>query len=93
MKIVPIDAAGEPVDVLSISGGKDKWDLTVSCYGKPHRLTLKLDKELMIQDHSREEVSAEETMATLGDRAGSACPCVRIKIWLPNGIYMMEVLP
>jgi hypothetical protein len=89
MKIVPIDS-GEPVDVLTLNGGSGAWDLFVSCDGNRHRLSLTQNREITIYDHSAEEIEYHETLAKLGD-VNSACPCVRVKVWLAKGIDLIEI--
>lgn len=93
MKIVPVDSTGEPVDILSINGGNGSWDLTVSCHTQHHRITLTQRKELTIHNHTNEQIKDEEIMAGLADDVGKACPCVRIKLWLSKGIYIIHVMP
>jgi hypothetical protein len=93
MKIVPIDAEGEAVDVLAIEGGRDKWNLVISCSEAQHRLTLTGQKTVALHDHSPEQIKDEEAIAQLADTPGSACPCVRVKIWLSTGIYIIKIVP
>jgi hypothetical protein len=64
-----------------------------NCGGKEHRLTLTTEKELTIHDHTGTEIESEEIMAALADTPGSACPCVKTKLWLPKGIYVLEMIP
>lgn|GEM_PF-2770786 len=93
MKILPIDAEGEPVDILAVEGGKDTWNLVVSCNEEQHKLTLTGQKTLRLHNHSPEQIKDEEAMAELADTPGSACPCVRVKIWLSTGICIIKIIP
>jgi hypothetical protein len=93
MKIVPIDAEGEAVDVLDVEGGRDTWNLVVSCNEGQHKLTLTGQKTVVLHNHSPEQIKAEEAIAQLANTPASACPCVRVKIWLSTGIYIIKIFP
>jgi hypothetical protein len=93
MKIVPIDSSGEPVEVLKANWDNGIWNLIVSCHSEQHNLTLERDKQLTIHDHPSEEITAEETMAELAGTPGAARPCVRVRLWLSTGIYLINVIP
>jgi hypothetical protein len=93
MKIVPIDSSGEPVEILTATWEDGIWNLVIDCYNQQHKLTLGSDKQLTIHDHSPEQITGEVTMANLGDGAPNACPCVRIRLWLPSGIFLIDVIP
>jgi hypothetical protein len=99
MKIAPIDSSGEPVDVLNAVWKDGTWKLTVSCQNSQHGLTLTRDKQLTIHDHRPDEQQGEEAVAKLADMAalagnpGVACPCIRVKLWLATGIYIIHVIP
>ncbi|MGH7828368.1 MAG: hypothetical protein ACREQ7_24705 [Candidatus Binatia bacterium] len=93
MKIVPIESGGEPVEVLELAGGNGAWSIVVVCEGKPHRLSLTEEKTITIHDHGEQEIKSHEDVAELARAPGSACPCVRIKVWLLNGIYIIAAIP
>jgi hypothetical protein len=72
MKIVPIDAEGEAVDVLAIEGGRDTWNLEIYCSQAQHKLTLASQKTVVLHNHSPEQIKDEEAMAQLAGTPGSA---------------------
>lgn len=86
MKILPIDSEGSPVDVVLVERTEASRTVVVFCGGQKHKLSLNKDKEVEIHNHSEKEIAAELTMAELAESPGSACPCVRVKIWLERGI-------
>ncbi len=93
MEIVPIDSSGEPVEILKATWGNNTWNLVVSCHGDKHGLMLTPERQLAICDHPTDKVRGEEAMADLAGTPGSACPCVRVKLWLPKGICLIAILP
>ena len=94
MRILPIESDGLPVDVILIETQGASRILVIRCGGEQHKLTLNAQsKDLKIHNHSEEEVLAEGYAAELAQSPGGACPCVRVKMWLQQGIYILDIIP
>jgi len=93
MKILPINSDGEPVGVLLLDASGSLRILLIQCGDEQHKLSLTINKDLKIHNHSEKEIEDELTMAKLAQSADGACPCVRVKMWLQDGIYILEIIP
>ena len=92
MKIVPVKATGEPVEVLKLDGNDGTWHVTILCEGNQHRLTFR-GEEVEILDHEPLNIEMHENV--IAELAGTpaAAPCPRIQLWLRHGgLYIIEVI-
>jgi hypothetical protein len=93
MKIYPYKPNGQPVDILCESVSVQALEIEVLCQGNKHRLSLPVGEEPVLHNHTDQEITDEETVAGLAGLAGgsaeSAIQCVRIKIWLKDGIVIL----
>jgi hypothetical protein len=92
MKIVPIEAKGEPIDILGMTGNRDDWTITIYCNDEPHKLRLHHAKELELHHHDSEDIQAEESMAALANSPVSACACVRVNFGLSKEAFILSRL-
>jgi hypothetical protein len=88
MKIYPYKANGQPVDILGEPVSVQAMEIEVSCQGNKHKLSL-VEGRVIIHNHSPADIEAQEYFAQLAGSAGAAIECVRIKLWLKDGIGIL----